>query len=408
MTDFFPRSEVAPNVVRAPSNEHRRADRRVRGNICAGGDSTECDDNCLSCGRTRRYSDAAKEEEEEEIQLRKRGHRRLSSHPSSRAPETPDQVVAPLAPPSSTPVNDGPEVAHAVGSTAGTAVAAGSRAATAERAAAAAERRAVMAEALVGAAAGEGRAARAKEPIAVSVTEAAAAPATEGVQEAVGADYATASVQSTAAESVAEAVVTARETETLEAPEPAAEDASAAPPACFRRRGMAALWLKNRARTGGCSGAAGVDDAGQAAFQRRALSSVFRKGLKEMRLRLGRVSGSRTGAGVVRGVPEGGGGPSREGTGVSCLAFDSMGALLAAGGTESVTVYDFDEYVPQVWRVASELSCFVLFCFVCLARGVCCRVCRCVFLRFECGHHHHHACPCVSFYRPSHGWTAQR
>ena len=130
----------------------------------------------------------------------------------------------------------------------------------------------------------------------------------------------------------------------------AVQDESEPLPPCLRLGGMSALFLTQRRSTGGRVGGAGggVGNTGRDAFRRRALSAIFRKGLTTMRLRMGRVAGSRVGAGVVRGTPEGEDGARRITGGVSCLAFDSMGALLAAGGAENVTVYDFDEYIPKV------------------------------------------------------------
>ncbi|CAN0250859.1 unnamed protein product, partial [Laminaria digitata] len=75
-----------------------------------------------------------------------------------------------------------------------------------------------------------------------------------------------------------------------------------------RRRtlGAASLSLAQRQRTGGRVGVSGSNfgDDGKEAFRRRALSAVFGKGLSTMWLRMGRVLGSRTGAGVIRGSPE--------------------------------------------------------------------------------------------------------
>lgn len=122
------------------------------------------------------------------------------------------------------------------------------------------------------------------------------------------------------------------------------------PSPCLRQGGMSSLLLTQRRATGGRigGGGGGVGDAGRDAFRRRALAAMFQKGLNTMRLRMGRVAGSRVGAGIVRGTPEGQDGARRITGGVSCLTFDSMGALLAVGGVENITVYDFDEYVPQV------------------------------------------------------------
>lgn len=110
-----------------------------------------------------------------------------------------------------------------------------------------------------------------------------------------------------------------------------------------RLGGMASLFLTQRRCTGGRSiGNCG----GEGAFRRRVMSSVFGREITTNALRMGRVAGSGTGVGVVCGHPEG-----REGSlrvGVTCLEFDSMGALLAAGEMDCVSVYDFDEFLPQV------------------------------------------------------------
>lgn len=131
------------------------------------------------------------------------------------------------------------------------------------------------------------------------------------------------------------------------------------PSPCLRQGGMSSLLLTQRRATGGRIGGVGggVGDAGRDAFRRRALAAMFQKGLNTMCLRMGRVAGSRVGAGVVRGTPEGQDGARRITGGVSCLAFDSMGALLAVGEVENITVYDFDEYVPQVRT--SALMCLL-------------------------------------------------
>lgn len=84
---------------------------------------------------------------------------------------------------------------------------------------------------------------------------------------------------------------------------------------------------------------------------------------------MGRVIGSNTGAGVVRGqpVPAGrdgaAGGRSRISglVGVTCLEFDAVGALLAAGGPDSVSVYDFDEFLPKVFRLRLSSSLYLSF-----------------------------------------------
>lgn len=138
-----------------------------------------------------------------------------------------------------------------------------------------------------------------------------------------------------------------------------ARDGMEPPSPCLRQGGMSSLLLTQRRATGGRIGGVGggVGDAGRDAFRRRAFAAMFQKGLNTMRLRMGRVAGSRVGAGVVRGSPEGQDGARRITGGVSCLTFDSMGALLAVGGVETITVYDFDEYVPQVRT--SALMCLL-------------------------------------------------
>lgn len=124
---------------------------------------------------------------------------------------------------------------------------------------------------------------------------------------------------------------------------------------------MGALFLAQRQSTG-CRPAGGGGfgvDAGRQAFRRRVLSKVFEAGMTTMELKMGKVVGSHTGAGVVCGHPERVGRLARSpgvtastatagSAAVSCLEFDSMGALLAVGGADNVSVYDFDEYLPQV------------------------------------------------------------
>lgn len=148
---------------------------------------------------------------------------------------------------------------------------------------------------------------------------------------------AVAKVSSTAAELWdAISAVEATEMAATNAPEPAR-----------RRNGMSALFLTERRSTGGRG--RGLGDAGKDAFRRRALATVFAGGVTAVPLKMGRVSGSRVGGGVVRGDPQGRDGQRRSGAGgVMCLEFDSMGALLLVGGVDSVSVYDFDEFLPQV------------------------------------------------------------
>lgn len=119
-----------------------------------------------------------------------------------------------------------------------------------------------------------------------------------------------------------------------------------------RRGGMSSLSLTQRR----CTGGRGVGGhAGEAAFRRRALSTFFGDGIATVPLRLGRVAGSRTGAGVVRGRPEGSEMSRRGAACVTCMEFDSMGALLAVGGMDSLSVYDFDEFCPKVRALPQEL-----------------------------------------------------
>lgn len=130
-----------------------------------------------------------------------------------------------------------------------------------------------------------------------------------------------------------------------EAPAPAA--AAVAWP-CRRKRGSASLFLSQRQRTGGLRGrGVGVGDAGRDTFRRHALSTVLANGLRTQRLRLGRARSSRVGVGVVRGHPETQGIHGRATGAVTCMEFDSQGWYLAVGG-DSVTVYDFDRYLPKV------------------------------------------------------------
>lgn len=211
----------------------------------------------------------------------------------------------------------------------------------------------------------------------------APAPASSPIPaEAVSANEPPAGAALETAETI-QAVSTVEAADASAAENPSVDSTAHSPWPCRRRHGMASLSLAQRRRTGGriVGGAGSAGNTGKDVFRRQVLSGMFRKGLNPMRLRMGRVTGSRTGAGVVRGNPEGHGGPSRREEGVSCLAFDSMGALLAAGGMESVTVYDFDEYVPQVRvgvnvRAGSQLSylcCVALLCAVA------------AFMYFHCG-----------------------
>lgn len=129
---------------------------------------------------------------------------------------------------------------------------------------------------------------------------------------------------------------------------------------CRRRRGAPSLFLSQRQRTGGlrCRGV-GIGDAGRDTFRRQALSTVLGSGLRTQRLRMGCVSNSGTGSGVVRGHPASQGLQGRIAGGVSCMEFDSVGWQLAVGG-ENVTVYDFDRYLPEVRRDSySTLLSFV-------------------------------------------------
>lgn len=130
----------------------------------------------------------------------------------------------------------------------------------------------------------------------------------------------------------------------------AAAAARVGPWPCRRRRGAPSLFLSQRQRTGGlrCRNV-GVGDAGRDTFRRQALSTVFGSGLRTQRLRMGCVSNSGTGSGVVRGHPASQGLQGRIAGGVSCMEFDSVGWQLAVGG-ENVTVYDFDRYLPEVRR----------------------------------------------------------
>ena len=126
------------------------------------------------------------------------------------------------------------------------------------------------------------------------------------------------------------------------------EEAPALPWPCRRKRGSASLFLSQRQRTGGLrSRGVGVGDGGRDTFQRQALSTVLANGLRTQRLRLGRTSNSQVAAGVARGVPEGQGIHGRVAGGVTCMEFDSQGWYLAVAG-ETVTVYDFDVYLPKV------------------------------------------------------------
>ena len=219
------------------------------------------------------------------------------------------------------------------------------RSEAAERAAAAAERRAAQGEQVE-------RSAETSAVMSSSLSQIASglevldapSPATNDIASL---DQLAAAAETAETLEISDAIEAARER--LEPPSP-----------CLRHGGMSSLLLTQRRATGGRVGGAGggVGDAGRDAFRRRALSAMFRKGLNTMRLRMGRVAGSRVGAGVVRGTPEGEDGTRRITGGVSCLAFDSMGALLAVGAAESVTIYDFDEYVPQV-RTSSRLCLMI-------------------------------------------------
>ncbi|CAN0158204.1 unnamed protein product, partial [Discosporangium mesarthrocarpum] len=114
---------------------------------------------------------------------------------------------------------------------------------------------------------------------------------------------------------------------------------------CRRRGGMSALPLEEIRCTGGQG--MGLRAGG---FKRRLLGRLFRGGLREVPVGIGRIEGGAVGGGVQRGVAYGTspGGPVIVGS-VNCLRFDSMGALLAVGdGRGGVGIYDFDEYLPKV------------------------------------------------------------
>lgn len=204
----------------------------------------------------------------------------------------------------------------------------------AARATAAAERRAAMAAT---AGTGEGQ-----DPVAARMEEVAPDGGLSGAAAAATAREASAGGPQVPEE--AEALVEADDAHAAATEVPAA----ATPWPCLRKRGSASLFLSQRQRTGGSRGrGVGVGDGGRGTFQRLALSTALANGLRTQRLRLGRTSNSRVGAGVARGEPEGQGIHGRVAGGITCMEFDSQGWHLAVAG-ENVTVYDFDEYLPKV------------------------------------------------------------
>ena len=220
---------------------------------------------------------------------------------------TPTSLAMPYGASGLVKVVDSLAAAEAAPTAAATAAAQSARAEAAEKAATAAERRAAAAQGMTATAEAGNIAAGASQARETTQATAVASTATHAAEAA----EATVPVQ------VEPDPLQGEPDPIQEADVPGTGTNSNMAWPCRRPLGAASLSLAHRQRTGGRVGARGCNsvDDGKEAFRRRALSAVFGKGLSTMWLRMGRVLGSRIGAGVRRGSAEQPPGPRRWGGG---------------------------------------------------------------------------------------------